>query len=208
MGVLCGIMWRIFSIIFMISAALAIGVPYARADDTWAWHRSMLVVNPEMRMNQYDDASERTKHDLAFVLNVGLDWPGFRFVSLQALGGVGFVCGFEEAFSYRHHNQKVFSRFLGIVSLKGIAELHTPDRLISLLAAIHGQMAFDNRRGGIFTLEAGTGVSVRPFDARNALLRSVAFRGMVWFRLTDDFEKVFDLQRQLVNPGIEVMLEF
>ena len=183
-------------------------IQQAHAEDAAIYKRSLLILDTEFRINTYNAGFPDAQRDMHLIVSVGLDWPGFRYVSFQAMAGMGCVAGFYNTFKYRYHNQYLSRRALGSLDLKAIIELHTADRFLSLLGAIHGQMAFTDGRSGIFTIEAGPGISVRPFDHRKAVLRSVAFKLMVWFKITDDFEKVFDLQRSLVNPSLALMLEF
>ena len=198
----------LISVLYVFAFFLAT-IQQAYANDGAVYRRSQLVLDTEFRMNTYHAEDSGTPKDMDIIVSVGLDWPGFRYVSIQAMIGMGAVIGFYDDFKYRYNNQILSSRALGSIHLKAFVELHTADRWISLIGAIHGQMAFVNGRSGIFTIEAGPGISVRPFDQRHPnVLRSVAFRLMVWFNLTDDFEKVFDLQRDLVTPSIGLMLAF
>ena len=191
-------------------ALVAVTMQQAFADDAAVYRRSLLVLNPEFRMNTYE-AETRTgssQADMDIAVYLGLDWPGFRYVSIQALIGLGCIVGLYDDLRYRYHNQLVSRRAVGSLNLKAVVDIHTADRLVSLLGALRGQMTFTAGRTGIFTFESGPGVMVRPFDQRKNVLRSVSFGMVVWFLLSDDFAKVFDLHRSLVNPSLELMLEF
>ena len=189
-------------------ALIAITMQQAYANDEAVYKRSLLVLNPEFRMNSYETGKGAAQSDMDIAVYLGLDWPGFRYVSIQALIGLGCMTGWDDTYRYRYHNQYLSRRAVGSLNLKAVVDIHTSDRLVSLLGALRGQMTFTSGRTGIFTFESGPGVMVRPFDQRKNVLRSASFGLVVWFLLSDDFAKVFDLERHLVNPSLEVMLEF
>ena len=159
-------------------------------------------------MNAFETADDRTISDFELHLGLGLDWPGYRYVSFEGYIGAGIICGLQESFKYRYHNEIQRTKAIGSVHLKAVVDIHTSGRFISLTGAFRAQMAFVSGRTGLYTVEAAPGITIRPFDQRNQILRTVAFRTNVWFCIIDDFDKVFDIQRSLVNPGIEVLVGF
>ena len=181
----------------------------AWAEDDLYVPRSYLEVVPEMRLITFERDNQHSVQTLDMVVNFGLDWKRWRYVSIHGWLQAGFIVGLDEKFEYRFMNRQLHSWLLALLGLQAVVDIHPANRIVALNFALRSDTAITQGRVGIFTVETGVGITARPVvRTGNYYCKTLSFGIMTWIPLLDKFETVFGLERKWFYLSLMAGFEF
>ena len=162
-----------------------------------------------MRLIAFEKDNLKSVQTFEMVVNFGLDWKRWRYVSIHGWLHAGFNVGLDEKFEYRFMNRKLHSQILALLGLQVVVDIHPTNRIMAINLALRSDTAITQGRVGIFTAETGLGISTRPFvRTGNYRLKTLSFGIMTWIPLLDNFETVLGLERKWFYLSLMTGFEF
>lgn len=196
--------------VFLVVVALGfLKIPEACADDVIYVPRARLEFRPELQLVSFSNNAGSLQNAFDLNFHLGLNWLGWRYVSIHGLLYVGMLIHVEGEFRNRYHNKEESQKVLPLMGVEAIVDVHTMKRILSFECALRVQGALAAHRVGIFTSEVGLGLGALPwYVPQDAILKGTRFGVMIWFPIRDDFHRVFDLDRKRFTMSMSVSFEW